>query len=271
MLHWTSWIYYWEIGDASGAKVSGSVGQAPRPRPRLMWVFSASKWLYAANVVQKRGVLTAGCSFLNFTSGYSNFGNVPVCVGVDPTVASLPRRQGCAGRRPRSAGSPTTVGTCSITLRQRWARPRHNVVLAADLNATVGNLGLEYPYRNSPPASCPAAGLCGVSSSVAAPGISSGSSLGKNKVCAQSVGPDVTRRSRPIVLGMRFGIIRSGIGSRTTRQLETMRLAALAAAASILGSTAPRPTMASSHASAGPNPLPAITQRSAGDWFGKPG
>lgn len=73
--------FYWEIGDAGGVLVSGSVtapGGTAVKRTDVMPIASASKWLYAAYVVQKRGG-PAGLSgttdvpFLNFTSGYSQF------------------------------------------------------------------------------------------------------------------------------------------------------------------------------------------------------
>ena len=67
--------YYWEIGDANGIKAFGSEGSGAPTAHTVMWVFSASKWLYAANVVQKRGVLSIDVPFLNFTSGYSQYGN----------------------------------------------------------------------------------------------------------------------------------------------------------------------------------------------------
>ena len=78
--------YYWEIGDAGGVKASGSPWGGPTATTS-MWVFSSSKWLYAANVVQKRGVLDVDVPFLNFTSGYSDFGNAPLCPNGD-TVES---------------------------------------------------------------------------------------------------------------------------------------------------------------------------------------
>lgn len=73
--------FYWEIGDASQRLASGSVnapGDGSTPvytASSIMSVASASKWIYAAYVVQKQGgVLSASdVSFLHFTSGYTNF------------------------------------------------------------------------------------------------------------------------------------------------------------------------------------------------------
>src|SRR4029079_7362324 len=71
--------FYWEIGDRSSAVASGSVSSAASPtvytQASLMSIASASKWLYAAYVVEKRGgVLTADdYRYLNFESGYTSF------------------------------------------------------------------------------------------------------------------------------------------------------------------------------------------------------
>jgi hypothetical protein len=71
--------FYWEIGDRSGPKASGSVGNNAPIASTEMSVASASKWIYAAYVVQKVGVRAGDTAFLNFTSGYSEFGT-PLCL-----------------------------------------------------------------------------------------------------------------------------------------------------------------------------------------------
>jgi hypothetical protein len=71
--------FYWEIGDRSSAMASGSVSSAASTtvytQASLMSIASASKWLYATYVVEKRaGVLTADdYRYLNFESGYTSF------------------------------------------------------------------------------------------------------------------------------------------------------------------------------------------------------
>ncbi len=70
--------FYWEIGNASAALASGSVNDAEEEgytADSLMSVASASKWLYAAYVAQrKNSALSADdIKFLNFHSGYTNF------------------------------------------------------------------------------------------------------------------------------------------------------------------------------------------------------
>jgi len=67
--------YYWEIGDKSGALVSGTVGGGRVTGDTVMNLASGSKWPFAAYAIQKYGDLSANVPFLNFTSGYSNFDN----------------------------------------------------------------------------------------------------------------------------------------------------------------------------------------------------
>lgn len=81
--------FYWEVGDVNGNLVSGSVGTSPPTATTEMQIASASKWLYASYVVEKRGAggvdATADVPFLTFTSGYSNF-PAPSCPGAGGTV-----------------------------------------------------------------------------------------------------------------------------------------------------------------------------------------
>lgn len=71
--------FYWEIGDRNARIAAGSVNAAGNSTTytssSLMAIASASKWLYAGYIVQKRqGALTASdIKFLNFQSGYTNF------------------------------------------------------------------------------------------------------------------------------------------------------------------------------------------------------
>lgn len=68
--------FYWEIGDKTQALVSGSVGTSYSASTELA-VASASKWIYASYVAERRsGQLDAqnDVPFLNFTSGYDNMG-----------------------------------------------------------------------------------------------------------------------------------------------------------------------------------------------------
>ena len=85
--------FYWEIGDTTGARVSGSVdtvgGRAYRA-DTSMAIASASKWLYGAYVVERRaGVLTTSdIRFLNFRAGYTSFLSCTRGQTVDACLAS---------------------------------------------------------------------------------------------------------------------------------------------------------------------------------------
>jgi hypothetical protein len=85
--------FYWEIGDASATLASGSTdgagGSPTYTASSAMAVASASKWLYAAYVAEKRsGVLTAAdIKFLHFHSGYVSLGAFGSC-GASDTVES---------------------------------------------------------------------------------------------------------------------------------------------------------------------------------------
>lgn len=68
--------FYWEIGDAQGARGSGSTDGATYTANTVMNIASASKWIYAAYVAEARpGALsaTADVPYLNFSSGYTEF------------------------------------------------------------------------------------------------------------------------------------------------------------------------------------------------------
>jgi hypothetical protein len=69
--------FYWEIGDAQGLRGSGSTDGSTYTADTPMAIASASKWLYAAYVAERRGGAGLGASadvpFLNFSSGYTGF------------------------------------------------------------------------------------------------------------------------------------------------------------------------------------------------------
>jgi hypothetical protein len=73
--------FYWEIGDKDGALASGTGGDNSTTPPNsatVMGIASASKWIFAAYVLEKLDVSSANpltsdeISLLNFTSGYHN-------------------------------------------------------------------------------------------------------------------------------------------------------------------------------------------------------
>lgn len=69
--------FYWEIGNANGAQASGSAGGSRYNAHSEMQIASASKWVYASYVVQKRGgvqqLTSDDINHLHFTSGYTHF------------------------------------------------------------------------------------------------------------------------------------------------------------------------------------------------------
>lgn len=192
--------YYWEIGDANGVKASGSPWGGPTSTT-AMWLFSSSKWLYAANVVQKRGVLDVDVPYLNFTSGYSEFGNEPVCVG-DPTV------EGCLVGR--DGQDPATIGRFDYDsghMQHHAANfmglgPADDAALAADLNATVGNFGFSYtvPQLAAGVVATPQ-GYAGFLRRVLRGELAIAGALGTHKVCAQSAAPGCNAAFTPDSIG----------------------------------------------------------------------
>jgi len=87
--------FYWEVGDRNARLASGSVNAAGNATTYLsntqMAIASASKWLYAGYVVQKRqGVLSdSDVQFLNFRSGYTSFSTCLQTQTVDSCLAYL--------------------------------------------------------------------------------------------------------------------------------------------------------------------------------------
>lgn len=78
--------FYWEIGDGTRARAGGQVGSDAPSADTVMSIASASKWVYAAYVLQKNGRRDADVPFLNFTSGYNEM-VLPLCQ-VSDTVGS---------------------------------------------------------------------------------------------------------------------------------------------------------------------------------------
>ena len=113
--------FYWEVGDQSGALVSGSQGSDTSGNAVVaaskLSIASASKWIYSTYVTQLRGAaahLTAqDINFLHFTSGYSNMQDPgTACPHTDNpdsvnTCLKLTNTQGVSF----AAQNPATVGT----------------------------------------------------------------------------------------------------------------------------------------------------------------
>ncbi|WP_449370215.1 hypothetical protein [Thiomonas sp.] len=135
--------FYWEIGDANQRLASGSVnaaGDTGAPvytASTLMNIASASKWIYAAYVVQRQGgVLSdSDVSFLHLTSGYTNFS---ICLPWQ-TVA------GCVDYLGNGVYDPSTAGAFYYGggHMQKHAEivglgPLDNAGLAAEIQSRIG-------------------------------------------------------------------------------------------------------------------------------------
>lgn len=193
--------YYWEVGDSSGAKASGSRGGGAPTAATTMRIFSASKWLYAASVVQRRGGIDdAEAKFLNFTSGYSQLGNSPVyvcstvnqcLVGNDSQdAATIDRYAYDSGHMQHHASASMGLGAADTS------------VLAADLRTTLGDFGLAYrlPVLASGVEGTPA-GYAQFLRRLLRNELTLAGLLGSRKVCAQPSAPGCNAAYAPDSIG----------------------------------------------------------------------
>lgn len=135
--------FYWEIGDASAARASGSVGSTYTANTSMN-IASASKWLYGAYVAQLRGgVLTADdIKFLSFRSGYTDFSwcspghTVDQCVAYQNNNVLNPAHDGLfvyAGGHMQKHASLNGLGALN------------NTTLATEMRRLLGNdMALSY-------------------------------------------------------------------------------------------------------------------------------
>lgn len=151
--------FYWEIGDSRGALASGSVErQGHRGAPTysahtVMAIASASKWPFAAYVVQREhGRLTPEqISMLNFTSGYTRF---RFCMRWQ-TVDGCLQRIGNGTREASQIGKFHYSGGHMEKLAQQLGLGGDdNAALAAALH---GELGADIPFVYAQPQ--PAGGM----------------------------------------------------------------------------------------------------------------
>jgi hypothetical protein len=133
--------FYWELGDGNGVRASGSVGAGAPEAGTRMALYSSSKWIYAAYVVQKRGLVEADAPFLNFSSGHTLFG-VPTC----PVASDV---QSCG---VSDGVDPATVGRFLYDSGHMQYHARammglggaDNAALAAEMTATLGDFAFAY-------------------------------------------------------------------------------------------------------------------------------
>jgi hypothetical protein len=119
--------YYWEIGDGQGVLVQGQHGRTLGPNDYL-GIASASKWVFAAYVVQRlgSGLAPEQIEKLQLTSGYDRL-NPAFCIG-------KPSAEACFEAANNSRFDATHVGLFSYN-------GGHMQKLMMDLG--LGNLGSE--------------------------------------------------------------------------------------------------------------------------------
>jgi hypothetical protein len=148
--------FYWEIGDARGALISGSVARARGATApvasTVMSLSSASKWLFGAYAVEKMNGMPAATyvPFLNFTSGYAGLaGNsCPASATVDDCLA------GAAGTQiAEDIGKFAYDGAHLQKLASLMGLgAADNTALAAEVSSQIGpEIGIA--YRQPQPAS----------------------------------------------------------------------------------------------------------------------
>ncbi|MCW5635224.1 MAG: hypothetical protein KIT17_17945 [Rubrivivax sp.] len=142
--------FYWEIGDRTAALASGSVelgaGGAPTyTAATSMNIASASKWLYAAYVVQRRGAAgptAEDVKFLSFRSGYTNFNLCLSGQTVDGCLAT-----GSNGNYTSANDGPFFYdgGHMQKHASLLGLGPLGNAALAAEIRSQLGtDVGLSY-------------------------------------------------------------------------------------------------------------------------------
>ncbi len=146
--------FYWEIGDRLQRQASGSI-LAPGSSTRydagsVIDIASASKWLYGAYVAEQRGgaLTPEDIQFLNFRSGYTNFG--PLGCDNSDTVAS------CVARGNNGVQSPENIGRFFYSgghMEKHASLPSpgmnlgalNNATLAAEMRRVLGpEIGITY-------------------------------------------------------------------------------------------------------------------------------
>jgi hypothetical protein len=177
--------FYWEIGDRSTTLASGAVGGSTYTASTKMNIASASKWLYGAYVVQRRGgVLTPDdVRYLTFRSGYTSF---TLCLPGN-TVGQ------CAQRASNGTYNPADDGRFAYggghmqqhAASQMGLGALDNAGLATELRSQIGtDIGMSYSQPQ------PAGGVVSTAGDYArflrkliAGNLRLGASLGAEAVC----------------------------------------------------------------------------------------
>lgn len=141
--------FYWEIGDENGSLIGGSEGTDTSGNAVLastkLSIASASKWIYAAYVVQLRGAAdhlnAEDIAFLHFTSGYTNMVDGPgsTCPSTDnPNSVNKCLTLSNPSGVSFSARDPATVGSFDYNSGHM---ENHASQLTSLGNLAVGSVG----------------------------------------------------------------------------------------------------------------------------------
>lgn len=148
--------FYWEIGNATSALASGSLGTPTVLAANRVSIASASKWIYGTYVVQKRGgvanLTSEDVNFLNFTSGYTNMGSDTTSATCTPPLSGADSINYCltlsGANGPFNGINQSTVGVFDYDSGHEenhagQFQPEINALDAKDLGpAIVSGLGL---------------------------------------------------------------------------------------------------------------------------------
>jgi hypothetical protein len=143
--------FYWEIGERDTALASGSVGGTAFAADTPMSVASASKWIYAAYVLERRaGAPTADdIRFLTLRSGYSSM--APLSCAGSATVDA------CLGLGTNGVYTAATDGKFAYNggHMQRHAHELglgglNSAALAFEVQSQIGEFGLQYASPQPP-------------------------------------------------------------------------------------------------------------------------
>lgn len=137
--------FYWEIGDRNGVLASGTGGDnsaLPPAATTPMLIASASKWLFATYVVQKKkGLLSdPDIAFLHFTSGYSNFSACSLLSTVDSCLDESGLSGGNNGDHVTATDGHFFYngGHMQVMASTLGLGDDHNAELASDIQSEIG-------------------------------------------------------------------------------------------------------------------------------------
>lgn len=188
--------FYWEIGDARQTLVSGAEGAKAPVATTVMPVASASKWVFAAYVVQRRGgeLSTKDIEALTMQSGYTSHRHAS-CIRVLPARRAAQTVGDCLQQGNNGQYTPQHRGHFFYNGGHYQHYAATTLGLAGDNNAALADeirRGLGMPFTFSYGSPQPAGGMSTSASDYAGflrallrGDLRLGSHLGEHAVCAQ--------------------------------------------------------------------------------------